>query len=55
MNNEYPEKVLEAYDTIERLLFKDEEGETLYRSNTVTADCLLFILNNLYELKPETK
>jgi hypothetical protein len=40
-----PIEVLEAYDTIEKLLSPDER---IISKNKQTSDCLLLILNNLY-------
>lgn len=50
-DRDYPEPVLEAYDTIENLIVPSED-RPLYEANTTTAECLLFILNRLYEADP---
>lgn len=41
-----PIQVLEAYDTIEKLLSPDER---IIDANHTVSDCILMILNNLYE------
>lgn len=43
-----PELVLEAYDTIEKLLV-DKEDQPLFKANSITSDCLLHTLNQLYK------
>lgn len=45
---DYPEKVLESYDTIEKLIVSKKK-QPIVTYNSVTAECLLDILNNLYE------
>jgi len=51
--NELPEMVLEAYDTIEKLLAPTDQ-QPIFSNNSVTSNCLLMILNDLYETKPKT-
>ena len=41
-----PIEVLEAYDTIEKLL---SPNERIVTNNKQVSDCILLILNNLYE------
>ena len=45
---DYPEKVLEAYEVIEKLLV-DGENCPLVSSNAVKSDVLLYVLNELYQ------
>lgn len=49
---DYPINVLESYEAIEDLLVSSKPN-ALYKKNSVKSDCLLMILNNLYEAKPE--
>jgi len=46
--NDYPMPVLEAYDTIEKLLVHPDD-QPLFKANSTISDVLLFILNGLYE------
>lgn len=45
-NDNLPIEVLEAYDTIEKLL---SPGERIVEANKTVSDCLLMILNKLYK------
>ena len=45
---DYPYLVLEAYDTIEKLLVP-KGRQPLVNFNSTTSNCLLMILNDLYE------
>lgn len=47
----FPELVLEAYDTIEKLLV-DKEDQPLFKANSITSDCILHILSQLYKIDP---
>jgi hypothetical protein len=50
-DKEYPDAVLEAYDTIEKMIVPKED-QPLYEANATTGECLLFMLNRLYEADP---
>jgi len=50
---DYPETVLEAYEAIEDLIVSHKPN-ALYKKNSVKSDCLLMILNNLYETTPKS-
>lgn len=45
---DYPEKVLETYDVIEKLLV-GKQNRPLVSSNSVKSDVLLYVLNDLYQ------
>lgn len=47
---DYPEKVLETYDVIEKLLV-GKKSRPLISSNSVKSDVLLYVLNELYQEK----
>jgi hypothetical protein len=50
---DYPEKVLETYDVIEKLLVGGQDCP-IVSSNSVKSDVLLYVLNELYqETNPE--
>ncbi|HAQ21132.1 MAG TPA: hypothetical protein DCR40_18145 [Prolixibacteraceae bacterium] len=51
---DYPEKVLETYDVIEKLLV-GKQNRPLVSSNSVKSDVLLYILNELYETTTDFK
>lgn len=50
-DRDYPEPVLEAYDTIEKMIVPVND-QPLYGANATMAECLLFVLNRLYEADP---
>lgn len=50
----YPINILESYEAIEDLLVSSKPG-ALYKKNSVKSDCLLMILDNLYNTQPETR
>ena len=49
---DYPTNVLDSYEAIEDLLVSSKPN-ALYKKNSVKSDCLLMILNNLYETRPQ--
>lgn len=50
--DELPIEVYEVYETIEKLLMP---GEKIMNENSNIADCILLVLNNLYNLDPNGK
>lgn len=50
--DELPLPVYEVYETIEKLLSPEEK---IIESNHAVSDCILLMLNNLYNLDPNGK
>lgn len=50
----YPIEVLETYEVIEDL-FVSSKPNALSKRNQIKSDCLLLILNDLYEANPTNK
>ena len=49
---EYPLEVLEVYDTIEKML---SPNERIFETNKQMSNCIITMLNHLYETKTDCK